>query len=186
MNVRAAIADRRIRAALGGALVVVVVLVVIAAASGGRSSGPPPDEAAKLVPANALVYVHLSTDTGRDATKAALKLAQRFPSFGRLRNTLLARLQDPRCGTDLRKQHGEEAALALLSSRTGTAGSLVLVDTGKEHKAAATKLRRFCRICSRRPKSPTPTTVRATAAIAPSSLNVWDAFIATSRTIRPL
>src|SRR4051794_1697429 len=139
MNVRAAIADRRIRAALGGALVVVVVLVVIAAASGGRSSGPPPDEAAKLVPANALVYVHLSTDTGRDATKAALKLAQRFPSFGRLRNTLLARLQDPRCGTDLRKQHGEEAALALLSSRTGTAGSLVLVDTGKEHKAAATK-----------------------------------------------
>src|SRR5882724_7223337 len=139
MNVRAAIADRRIRAALGGVLVVLVVLIAIAAASGGGSSGPPPDEAAKLVPATALVYVHLSTDTGRDATKTALKLAQRFPSFGRLRNSLLRRLQDPRCGTDLRKQRGKEAALALLNTQTGTAGSLVLVDTGKEHKAAQTK-----------------------------------------------
>src|SRR3954451_18426926 len=99
MNVRAAIADRRIRAALGGALVVVVVLVVIAAASGGRSPGLPPDEAAELVPANALVYVHLSTDTGRDATKAPLKLRQRFPLKGRLPRSVLAHIQDPRCGT---------------------------------------------------------------------------------------
>jgi hypothetical protein len=140
MNVRAAIADRRIRAALGGALVLlVVVAVVIAAASGGGSSGPPPDEAAKLVPSSALVYVHLSTDTGRGATKTALKLATRFPSFERIRNTLLRRLQDPRCGTDLRKQRGKEAALALLDTETGTAGSLVLVDTGKDHKDAQTK-----------------------------------------------
>jgi hypothetical protein len=138
MNVRAAIADRRIRAAMGGALVVLAVLVVIAAARGGGSSGPPPDEAAKLVPASALVYVHLSTDTGRDATKTALRLAQRFPSFGRLRNALVGRLQGARCGTDLRKQHGKEAALALLSTQTGTAGSLVLVDTGTEHKATNT------------------------------------------------
>src|SRR5258705_6978772 len=139
MNVRAAIAERRIPAALGGVLVVLVVLVVIAAASGGGSSGPPPDEAAKLVPASALVYVHLSTDTGREATRTALKLAQRFPSFARLRNGLLRRLQDPRCGTDLSKQHGKEAALALLTTQTGTVGSLVLVDTGKEHSNAETK-----------------------------------------------
>jgi hypothetical protein len=139
MNVRAAIADRRIRVALGGALVVLVAVVVIAAASGGGSSGPPPDEAAKLVPSTALVYVHLSTDTDRDATKIALKLAQRFPSFDRLRNALVRRLQDPRCGTDLRDLRGKEAALALLDTQTGVAGSLVLVDTGKEHEAAATK-----------------------------------------------
>src|SRR5437764_11034433 len=106
MNVQAAIADRRIRAALGGALVVLVVLIVILLASGGGSSGPPADEAARLVPSNALVYVHLSTDTGRGATSTALKLAQRFPSFGRLRNSLLRRLEDPRCGGDLRRQHG--------------------------------------------------------------------------------
>src|SRR3954454_18784315 len=114
MNARAAIADRRIRAALGAALVVLLAVVVIAVASGGSSSSPPADEAAKLVPSTALVYVHLSTDSGRDATKAALGLARRFPSFERLRSALLRRLQDPRCGTDLRRQHGKEAALALL------------------------------------------------------------------------
>jgi len=139
MNVRDAIADRRIRAALGGLLALLVVAVVIAVASGGGSSGPPPDEAAKLVPSTALVYVHVSTDTDREATQAALRLARRFPSFERLRNVLIRRLQDPRCGTDLRKQHGKEAALALLNTQTGTAGSLVLIDTGKEHKAAETK-----------------------------------------------
>src|SRR3954454_9353317 len=139
MNVKAAIADRRIRAALAGGVVVLVVLVVLLIARGGASASPPPDDAASLVPSTALVFVPLSTDTSRDATKTALKLAQRFPSFGRLRSSLLRRLQDPRCGTDLRKQHGKEAALALLSTQTGTAGSLVLVDTGKEHKAAQTK-----------------------------------------------
>jgi len=131
MNVRAAIADRRVLAALAGG--------ALALAGCGGGSSPPPDDAAKLVPAGALVYVHLSTDTGRDATKTALKLAKRFPSFERIRNSLLRRLQDPRCGGDLRKQHGREAALALLNTQTGTAGSLVLVDTGKEHSSAATK-----------------------------------------------
>jgi hypothetical protein len=139
MNVPAAIADRRIRAALLGGVVVLIVLLVLLVASGGGSSSAPPDDAAKLVPSTALVFVHLSTDTDRDATKTALELAQRFPSFGRLRNTLLRRLQDPRCGTDLREQHGKEAALALLNTQTGTAGSLVLVDTGKDHPGAQTK-----------------------------------------------
>jgi hypothetical protein len=112
---------------------------VLLVTRGGAASSPPADEAAKLVPANALVYVHLSTDTDREATKAALELARRFPSFGRLRSTLLRRLQDPRCGTDLGRQHGKEAALALLDTNTGTAGSLVLVDTGKEHAEPETK-----------------------------------------------
>ena len=85
-----------------------------------------------------------STSTCRPTRAATRRRArwsspQRFPSFERLRNALLRRLQDPRCGTDLRKQRGKEAALALLNTRTGTAGSLVLVDTGKEHKSAATK-----------------------------------------------
>lgn len=140
MNVRATIADRRIRAAIGGALLIVLVVVaVVLASGGGSSSSPPSGDAARLVPANALVYVHLSTDTGRGATARALKLARRFPSFGRLRDSLLRRLQDPRCGTDIARQKGREAALALLSTQTGTAGSLVLVDTGKEHRTAQTK-----------------------------------------------
>jgi hypothetical protein len=130
MNALVAIADRRIIAAALGA---------VALAGCGGGSSPPADEAAKLVPSSALVYVHLSTDTSRDATKSAAQLAERFPSFERLRTSLLRRLQDPRCGGSLGKQQGKEAALALLSSQTGTAGSLVLVDTGKDHPHAATK-----------------------------------------------
>lgn len=132
MNARAAIADRRMRA-------VALAAAAVAVSGCGGGSGAPPDDAAKLVPASALVYVHLSTDTGRGATRSALKLAQRFPSFERLRRSLLRRLQDPRCGGDLGKQHGKEAALALLNSQTGTAGSLVLVDTGRDHPGAQTK-----------------------------------------------
>lgn len=140
MNAPGAIADRRILAALVGGVVVLIVLVVLLIAGGGGSaSSAPPDAAAKLVPANALVYVHLSTDTGRGATNDALKLARRFPSFERLRNALVRRLQDPRCGTDLRKQRGKEAALALLNTQTGTAGSLVLVDTGENHKTTVSR-----------------------------------------------
>jgi hypothetical protein len=139
MNARAAIADRRIRAALVGGVVVLVVLVVLLVSGGGGSASAPPDDAAKLVPSTALVYLHLSTDTTRGATRTALKLAQRFPSFDRLRRSLLRRLEDPRCGGSLGKQHGKEAALALLSSSTGTAGSLVLVDTGRDHPGAQTK-----------------------------------------------
>src|SRR5438128_2560325 len=139
MNVPDAIADRRIRAALGGALVVLVAVIVLLVATGGGSASPPPDGAAKLVPASALVYVHLSTDTSRAATRSALDVARRFPSFQRVRNSLLRRLEDPRCGGDLAKQHGKEAALALLDTNTGTAGSLVLVDTGKDHPGAQTK-----------------------------------------------
>jgi hypothetical protein len=138
MNVPAAIADRRIRAALAGGVVVLVALVVLLVARGGSAS-PPQDDAARLVPSTALVYVHLSTDTRRGATRTALALAQRFPSFRRLRASLLRRLEDPRCGGDLGKQHGNEAALALLNSQTGTAGSLVLVDTGRDHPGAVTK-----------------------------------------------
>jgi hypothetical protein len=130
MNALAAIADRRIFAA---------ALAAVALAGCGGGSSPPPDDAAKLVPSSALVYVHLSTDTSRDATKSARQLAERFPSFERLRTSLLRRLQDPRCGGNLGKEHGKEAALALLSSQTGTAGSLVLVDTGKDHPHPATK-----------------------------------------------
>ena len=85
MNARAAIADRRIHA---------IALAAVALSGCGGGSSPPPDDAAKLVPSTALVYVHLSTDTGRGATKTALKLAQRFPSFERLRSSLLRRLQD--------------------------------------------------------------------------------------------
>src|ERR1700685_1387780 len=82
MSVTSAV--RRRRAALGLAiLVVLAVIVVLALLSGGGSSeGPAPASgAATVVPADALLYVHLSTDGGRPATQSALALAEKFPGF---------------------------------------------------------------------------------------------------------
>src|SRR5215216_1592771 len=71
---------RRVALAAAGALLVGVVVAVVALAGGGGGSSttPPASGAARLVPADALVYVHLSTDGGRSATEDAAKVADRF------------------------------------------------------------------------------------------------------------
>src|SRR4051794_8182847 len=124
----------------GGALVLVLIVVVVALASGGGggSSAPPAEDAAALVPANALVYVHLSTDTGRGATSDASKVAGRFPSWPALRDGLESRLQAPGCDVATKAlKSAKEAALAIFDTGSGsTANSLVLVDTGKAHPGA--------------------------------------------------
>jgi hypothetical protein len=125
----------------GAALLLVVLVAVVALASGGGgggSSAPPADDAAALVPANALVYVHLSTDTGRGATTDAAKVADRFPSWPALRDGLVARLQAPGCDVATKAlKTAKEAALAIFDTSGGsTANSLVLVDTGKTHAGA--------------------------------------------------
>jgi hypothetical protein len=140
---RLALTDRG-RIALGaGALVavlVVVVLVVLLAGGGdgGATKGAPPaGAAAALVPADALVYVHLSTDRDRSETRSAAKVAGGFPSWPALRDGILARLQAPGC--DLAKQAlktADEAALAIFDTGGSRANSLVLVDTGKQHPGA--------------------------------------------------
>jgi hypothetical protein len=130
----------------GGALLLVVLVVVVALASGGGgmgSSTPPAENAAQLVPADALVYVHLSTDTGRGATTDAAKVAGKFPSWPALRDGLLARLQAPGCDVATRAlKTAKEAALAIFDTGSAstddnaTANSLVLVDTGRAHPGA--------------------------------------------------
>ena len=76
--------------ALGVAGVVVVLAVALALLSGGddgtTKGAPPASAAATLVPADALVYVHLSTDRDRAETRAAAKLAATFPSWPALRD----------------------------------------------------------------------------------------------------
>ncbi|WP_027007093.1 hypothetical protein [Conexibacter woesei] len=132
------------RAALfgGGAMVLVLIVAVVALASGGgggsSSSAPPAENAAALVPADALVYVHLSTDTGRGATTDAAKVAGKFPSWPALRDGLVARLQAPGCDVATRAlKTADEAALAIFDTGSGsTANSLVLVDTGRTHPGA--------------------------------------------------
>src|SRR3954466_16418323 len=85
---------RRVALAAAGALVLPVVVAVVALAGGGGSGAntPPASGAAQLVPANALVYVHLSTDHGRSATRDAAKVADRFSSWPAPR----ARIRRPR------------------------------------------------------------------------------------------
>ena len=122
------------------ALVVVLVVAAVVLATGGGDSGtakPPASAAAQLVPADALVYVHLSTDPGRAQTRRASKLASSFPSWTALRDGIVARLQAPGCdaaGQALKT--ADEAALAIFDTGGKQANSLVLVDTGKEHPGA--------------------------------------------------
>jgi hypothetical protein len=122
-------------------MVVVLVVAVIALAGGGDGGGSakaPASEAARLVPADALVYVHLSTDPDRTQTRDAAKVAEGFPSWASLRDGIVSRLQAPGCDVATKALKGaDEAALAIFDTGTTTqANSLVLVDTGKEHPGA--------------------------------------------------
>src|SRR5205807_3563924 len=108
-------------AAVAG-LAVVVAIVVVLATGGGPE--PPAAGAARLVPADALAYVHLSTDSRREGVQQAMKLIDRFPTLPNVRNRLLQRLTTLGTGVsfnrDVRPWLGKEAALALLNSRTQT------------------------------------------------------------------
>jgi hypothetical protein len=125
-------------AALAVLVLVVVAVVALAGGGGGGSSAPPAEDAAKLVPADTLVYVHLSTDRDRAATRDAAKVADAFPSWPALRDGIVSRLQAPGCDVAAKAlKTADEAALAIFDTGGGSrANSLVLVDTGKPHPGA--------------------------------------------------
>lgn len=123
---------RAVRLALGAALVL-LALALVALLVGGRDAGPPPaDAATRLVPAKTLVYVHLSTDRDRPGTEKALALAKAFPGYERAVESITGRLVAPGCGVETKDLEGKEVSLALVDTGGGTAGSLVLIDTGRE------------------------------------------------------
>jgi hypothetical protein len=132
---------RAVLAAGAGLVVGVLALValLLGSSSGDKAAKgtPPASAAARLVPADALVYVHLSTDTGRAETKAAAQAAASFPSWSKLRDTVIARLQAPGCDQATKAlKTADEAALAIFDTGGSRANSLVLVDTGKNHPGA--------------------------------------------------
>jgi hypothetical protein len=107
---------------------------------------PPATGAAALVPADALAYVHLSTDPRRPAVMQAIDLERRFPDapllLAALSNRLGAILSRPGAAqgtfdlaTDVRPWLGKEAAFALLNTPSTTAGSLILLDVRYRHRA---------------------------------------------------
>jgi hypothetical protein len=94
----------------------VAVLALIAGLVCGRSGGSagPPDTAARLVPATALVYVHLSTDPGREQDRRLVRQANALPPVRRLRERFTAALS-PRAfhlARDVRPWLGNEVAVA--------------------------------------------------------------------------
>src|SRR5436305_14268071 len=86
-------ANRRLLALGGGvvgALAVVAVVAVLLASGGG--STPPVTGAARLVPADALPYVHVSSVSRRVGAQSALMLVDRFLSLPHVPDSLVQRL----------------------------------------------------------------------------------------------
>jgi len=133
-------AVRRAVAAVAALAAIVALVLAVRACADDEESAPPATAAARLVPANALLYLHLSTDGSRPAVERALELAERFPSFPRARDAALGRLS--RAGNlsferDVRPWLGDEAALALLDTPGATAGSLIVLDVTDRRRAEA-------------------------------------------------
>jgi hypothetical protein len=120
----------------------VVALGVLAASSFGLGvyaapKSPPPDRAAKLVPADALLYVHASTRPGREQNQRVLEKAERFASFRALRDRAIKALGGLDPNRDIRPWLGDEAAFALLPSDGARPDPLLIAAVRDRPKAEA-------------------------------------------------
>ena len=124
---------------------VIAAGVVAAAVATSTHELPPATGAAQLIPADALLYVHVSTDPDRPAVRRAIQVAQRFPDFPLAQAALTARVGAVLSGSSgstvdfasqIRPWLGREAAFALLNTPTSTAGSLVVIGV-RDHDLAA-------------------------------------------------
>jgi hypothetical protein len=103
---------------------------------------PPDDDAAEIVPASALAYVHLNADPETDQVEQLSQIAERFPLISR---QLGAQLVAPAPGEesgipDFRREiepwFGGEAALALLPSPARNTEQVTLLEVEDEKRAA--------------------------------------------------
>jgi len=123
------------------ALLAAAVIAVVVLGGGSGGDGPAADRAATLAPADALAWVHLSTDGDRDAVAQALALAGRAGLDGTLAELAGGLLGSGAAGQpvdfrrDVRPWLGDEAALALTRGSRGTAGSLLLLAVSDEEGA---------------------------------------------------
>jgi Protein of unknown function (DUF3352) len=123
------------------ALAAIAVAVVLALGSG---EAPPATGAAELVPANALLYVHVSTDVSRPAVRRSVALLRRLPGSPLLVAAATSRLDAILGGSpnapisfidDVEPWLGSEAALAVLDTPGASAGTLVVLGV-RNHRAA--------------------------------------------------
>lgn len=121
----------RRRAPVAAAALALAVAALAAPAAGcGGGEDPRPDAAARLVPSDALAYVHVDLDDDHLAEHAA-----KFPSLVRLVEGLSSL-----AGPAVDEWRGDEAALALLDSGGPAADALVLVEV-EDARAAAGAVR---------------------------------------------
>ena len=111
---------------------------------GGSGTEPPATGAARVVPANALAYVHLSTDPSRPAVQAAGRLATRFPDYPLVYAAVVNRVDSVLGGAtsvdfdrQVRPWLGKEAALAVLPSNGGSAPTLLVLGVSSRARAQA-------------------------------------------------
>jgi Protein of unknown function (DUF3352) len=125
---------RRPRVLIALAAVAVLALAGGVVCAGGGDEAPA-DDAAKLVPADALAYVHLSTDPDRAADRRLVRLAAALPTIARLRDQVVAAISPQAFDLqrDVRPWLGDELAYAAVSP----ADSLVLAEVANRPKAEA-------------------------------------------------
>lgn len=136
----------RRRPAIGAAVLAVTLAVAAAVvlATGGVGQAPPATGAATIVPADALAYVNLSIDPSRPTVSDARRLAARFPDWPLLKTAALNRLRPLVAGsssadfaTAIRPWVGNEAALALIATGSGTVEPLLVLDVARPARARA-------------------------------------------------
>ncbi|HKH18393.1 MAG TPA: DUF3352 domain-containing protein [Solirubrobacteraceae bacterium] len=117
------------------ALAAIAALALGAGLVCARGEDGPADAAARLVPASALVYLHLSTDPERDADARLARLAGSLPAVGRLRDRIVAAVspQGFDLERDVRPWLGDELAYAAVSPTD----SVVLAAVADRPKAEA-------------------------------------------------
>jgi hypothetical protein len=133
---------RLILAAVAVVVVVVAIALVIRSCAGGDGEASAPAMGtATAVPAGALVYLHVSTDSDRAAVTGALDLARRFPSLGPLRDRLLRGLATGADRFDYARDVdpwlGDDVALAVVADAGQSASSLIVAAVDDRARARA-------------------------------------------------
>ena len=117
---------------LTAALLIAGVLALAATLRGGGADHAPADHAARLAPADAVLYLHLKADRGSRQWKRGADLLGRVPALERIRDRFLRALTRRGGALDLEREVypwlGDEAALALMPDRGRTARSLFLLE----------------------------------------------------------
>jgi len=136
--------DARVAVVVGLCLAVVAALVLALALASVQAEAPPATGAASLVPSDALLYLHISTDRRRPAVRRAQALLRRLPAFSAFAASLGARFVAPlqqRGATgaswpsQIKPWLGTEAAFAVLNTPGSSAGTLVVI--GVRNRARA-------------------------------------------------